>query len=155
MAEAASKINKSKEIITDIDLGTVQCTTTPDSDWTSEFERQQRKIIELWVLCSVPLIHRTYFFLLFKGDPSDSVYMEVELRRLSFLKGTFSHGSDESRYVHFELINNMNKTRYRLHILCSTTVASKIKVLGNIYPLDRKYITITQSILAQAILLLL
>lgn len=97
VAEAASKINKSKEIITDIDLGTVQCTTTPDSDWTSEFERQQRKIIELWVLCSVPLIHRTYFFLLFKGDPSDSVYMEVELRRLSFLKGTFSHGSDESR----------------------------------------------------------
>ncbi|KAF2541503.1 hypothetical protein F2Q68_00030032 [Brassica cretica] len=28
----------------------------------------------------------TYFFLLFKGDPSNFVYMEVELRRLSFLK---------------------------------------------------------------------
>ncbi|CAH2078101.1 unnamed protein product, partial [Thlaspi arvense] len=52
----------------------------------AEFERQQSQIIELWELCNVPLVHRTYFFLLFKGDPSDFVYMEVELRRLSFLK---------------------------------------------------------------------
>lgn len=50
------------------------------------FERQQSEIIELWEVCNVPLLHRTYFFLLFKGDPSDFVYMEVELRRLSFLK---------------------------------------------------------------------
>ncbi|KAJ0830875.1 putative kinesin-like protein [Helianthus annuus] len=39
------------------------------------------------------LIHRTYFFLLFKGDRSDSVYMEVELRRLSFLKNTPSRAT--------------------------------------------------------------
>ncbi|KAM1062708.1 hypothetical protein ACFX11_027306 [Malus domestica] len=41
---------------------------------------------------NVSLVHRTYFFLLFKGDPSDSIYMEVEVRRLSFLKDTFSRG---------------------------------------------------------------
>ncbi|KAJ0239663.1 Kinesin-like protein KIN-7I [Hirschfeldia incana] len=58
-----------------------------DRDTTkAEFERQQSQIIELWGVCNVPLVHRTYFFLLFKGDPSDFVYMEVELRRLSFLK---------------------------------------------------------------------
>ncbi|KAH9693219.1 kinesin-like protein KIN-7I [Citrus sinensis] len=59
----------------------------PLFNWPAEFERQRKEIIELWDACYVPLVHRTYFFLLFKGDPSDSVYMEVELRRLSFLKG--------------------------------------------------------------------
>ena len=64
------------------------------SDWPLEFESQQRAIIELWQTCNVSLIHRTYFFLLFKGDdPMDSIYMEVELRRLSFLKETFSQGN--------------------------------------------------------------
>ncbi|TYH64738.1 hypothetical protein ES332_D06G007900v1 [Gossypium tomentosum] len=60
------------------------------SSWPEEFENLQRTIIELWDKCNVPLIHRTYFILLFKGDPSDSVYMEVELRRLSFLKNSMS-----------------------------------------------------------------
>ncbi|KAL2458030.1 ATP binding microtubule motor family protein [Forsythia ovata] len=62
------------------------------SDWSTEFERQKREIIELWDACCTPLVHRTYFLLLFKGDPSDAVYMEVELRRLSFLKNTLSSG---------------------------------------------------------------
>ncbi|XP_010535299.1 PREDICTED: kinesin-like protein KIN-7I [Tarenaya hassleriana] len=68
-----------------------------NSSEPSEFERQQKQIIELWEVCNVPLVHRTYFFLLFKGDPSDFVYMEVELRRLSFLKESLSHESDTSR----------------------------------------------------------
>ncbi|XP_051139222.1 kinesin-like protein KIN-7H [Andrographis paniculata] len=55
-------------------------------DWRIEFERQMKEIIQLWDACHTPLAHRTYFFLLFKGDPSDAVYLEVELRRLSFLK---------------------------------------------------------------------
>ncbi|KAL5855975.1 hypothetical protein ACOSQ4_005777 [Xanthoceras sorbifolium] len=62
-------------------------------NWPLKFERQQRAMLELWQICNVSLIHRTYFFLLFKGDPSDSIYMEVELRRLSFLKETFSQGN--------------------------------------------------------------
>ncbi|KAK9053837.1 hypothetical protein SSX86_024912 [Deinandra increscens subsp. villosa] len=57
-------------------------------EWCLVFEEQRRKIIELWNECSIPLLHRTYFFLLIKGDPSDSVYIEVELRRLAFLKET-------------------------------------------------------------------
>ncbi|XP_062020123.1 kinesin-like protein KIN-7E isoform X1 [Rosa rugosa] len=61
-------------------------------DWPLEFERQQKAIFELWETCYISVVHRTYFFLLFKGDPTDSIYMEVELRRLSFLKETYSRG---------------------------------------------------------------
>ncbi|CAL9774068.1 unnamed protein product [Musa acuminata subsp. burmannicoides] len=57
-----------------------------------EFERKRQEIIELWHACNVPLVHRTCFFLVFKGDPADSIYMEVECRRLSFLRNAFSHG---------------------------------------------------------------
>lgn len=63
------------------------------SDWPLEFERRQGAILELWHSCHVSLVHRTYFFLLFKGDPTDSIYLGVELRRLSFLKETFSQGN--------------------------------------------------------------
>ncbi|OVA20417.1 Kinesin [Macleaya cordata] len=62
------------------------------SNWLLEFGRQQKEIIELWHTCNVSLVHRTYFFLLFKGDPTDLIYMEVEFRRLSFLKDKFSRG---------------------------------------------------------------
>lgn len=60
------------------------------SRWSIEFEKRQQEILELWHACNVALVHRTYFFLLFKGDPTDAIYMEVELRRLSFLKRAFS-----------------------------------------------------------------
>ncbi|RWV83657.1 hypothetical protein GW17_00054705 [Ensete ventricosum] len=58
-----------------------------------EFERKRQEIVELWHACNVPLVHRTCFFLVFGGDPADSFYMEVEYRRLSFLRNTFSHGN--------------------------------------------------------------
>lgn len=64
----------------------------PSPDLVHQFECLRGKIIELWHACSVSLVHRTYFFLLFKGDPTDSIYLEVELRRLSFLKETSSNG---------------------------------------------------------------
>ncbi|OAY82484.1 Kinesin-like protein NACK1 [Ananas comosus] len=67
--------------------------TQSPSRWPLEFERKQQEIVELWHACNVSLVHRTYFFLLFKGDPTDSIYMEVELRRLSFLISTHSRGS--------------------------------------------------------------
>ncbi|XP_050219257.1 kinesin-like protein NACK2 [Mercurialis annua] len=54
--------------------------------WNLIFEDQRKQIVMLWHLCHVSLIHRTQFYLLFKGDPSDQIYMEVELRRLSWLE---------------------------------------------------------------------
>lgn len=66
---------------------------SPSLRWPIEFGKQQREIILLWKKCNVSLIHRTYFFHLFKGDdPTDSIYLEVELRRLVFLNRTFSNG---------------------------------------------------------------
>ncbi|XP_018484675.2 kinesin-like protein KIN-7E isoform X2 [Raphanus sativus] len=63
------------------------------TNWSEEFERKREQILELWETCNVSLVHRTYFFLLFKGDQADSIYMGVELRRLSFMKGSFSQGN--------------------------------------------------------------
>ncbi|XP_065852982.1 kinesin-like protein KIN-7H isoform X2 [Euphorbia lathyris] len=64
------------------------------NNWPTEFKRLQQHIIELWQSCCVSLIHRTYFFLLFNGDPSDSFYMEVEVRKLTFLRDTFFKGNE-------------------------------------------------------------
>ncbi|CAL9766930.1 unnamed protein product [Musa acuminata subsp. burmannicoides] len=63
------------------------------SVWSQEFEKKQQEIIKLWHDCNVSLVHRTYFYMLFKGDPTDSIYMEVELRRLTFLKSNLSLGN--------------------------------------------------------------
>ncbi|NP_001312129.1 kinesin-like protein NACK2 [Nicotiana tabacum] len=53
--------------------------------WHLVFEDQRQQIIMLWHLCHVSLVHRTQFYMLFKGDPSDQIYLEVELRRLTWL----------------------------------------------------------------------
>ncbi|KAK4757883.1 hypothetical protein SAY87_019184 [Trapa incisa] len=58
--------------------------------WPVPFEDQRKQIIMLWHLCHVPIIHRTQFYLLFQGDPSDQIYMEVELRRLTWLEQHFA-----------------------------------------------------------------
>ncbi|CAK9162035.1 unnamed protein product [Ilex paraguariensis] len=91
--EREPKAEKSRMDVKDVGLDPMQDTLGDSSDWPLEFERLQKLILELWQTCNVSLVHRTYFFLLFKGDPMDSIYMEVEHRRLSFLKETFSKGN--------------------------------------------------------------
>ncbi|XP_027368734.1 kinesin-like protein KIN-7B [Abrus precatorius] len=62
---------------------------TPDRSplpWHILFEQQRKQIIMLWHLCHISLVHRTQFYLLLRGDPSDQIYMEVELRRLTWLE---------------------------------------------------------------------
>ncbi|GAB2289854.1 Kinesin-like protein nack1 [Dionaea muscipula] len=58
----------------------------PDLSWSETFREQRQQILELWDVCHVSLCHRTRFYLLFKGDPADQIYMEVELRRLTWLQ---------------------------------------------------------------------
>ncbi|KAL0376193.1 UNVERIFIED_CONTAM: Kinesin-like protein KIN-7F [Sesamum calycinum] len=65
----------------------------PMNDWPLKFEKLQKLIVELWQACNISLVHRTYFILLIKDDFADSIYMEVEYRRLSFLKETFARGN--------------------------------------------------------------
>ncbi|PAN07334.1 hypothetical protein PAHAL_1G327400 [Panicum hallii] len=85
--------------IKSIGLDPIADASQSPSRWPLEFEKKQQEIIELWHSCSISLVHRTYFFLLFKGDQADSIYMEVELRRLSFLRDTYSRGSPPSNVV--------------------------------------------------------
>ncbi|KAL3639337.1 Kinesin-like protein nack1 [Castilleja foliolosa] len=56
------------------------------ASWQMSFREQRQQIIELWDVCHVSIIHRTQFYLLFKGDTADQIYMEVELRRLAWLQ---------------------------------------------------------------------
>ncbi|CAL5332194.1 unnamed protein product [Camellia sinensis] len=91
--EAKSRATKPGKTVEDVGMDLVKGSQQSSSNWPLEFETRRREIIELWDACNVPLTHRTHFFLLFKGDPSDSVYLEVELRRLSYLKSTLSHGT--------------------------------------------------------------
>ncbi|KAL0386919.1 UNVERIFIED_CONTAM: Kinesin-like protein KIN-7F [Sesamum radiatum] len=63
----------------------------PMNDWPLKFEKLQKLIVELWQACNISLS---------MGAPSskeddfaDSIYMEVEYRRLSFLKETFARGN--------------------------------------------------------------
>lgn len=58
----------------------------PQVSWQITFREQRQQILELWDVCYVSIIHRTQFYLLFKGDQADQIYMEVELRRLTWLQ---------------------------------------------------------------------
>ena len=88
--EQAEKSGKDSK---DVGLDPMLDTLDTPASWPLEFERKQKAILELWQSCNISLVHRTYFSLLFKGDPADSIYVEVELRRLSFLKEAFSQGN--------------------------------------------------------------
>ncbi|XP_051123947.1 kinesin-like protein KIN-7F [Andrographis paniculata] len=79
------------------EVGLVETVNNKESvaEWSAEYERKIKEIIQLWDACHIPLIHRTYFFLLFKGDPSDAIYIEVELRRLAFLKNSINSAVED------------------------------------------------------------
>ncbi|XP_073148831.1 kinesin-like protein KIN-7F [Henckelia pumila] len=91
--EIEPKVNKSlKTSVKEVGADPVEDDIQDLSSWPREFERLQREIIELWQACNVSLVHRSYFFMLFQGDPSDSIYLEVEMRRMKFLNDKFSRG---------------------------------------------------------------
>ncbi|XP_057951798.1 kinesin-like protein NACK1 [Malania oleifera] len=62
----------------------------PQVPWHVTFKEQRQQIIELWHICHVSIIHRAQFYLLFKGDAADEIYMEVELRCLTWLQKHFA-----------------------------------------------------------------
>lgn len=63
---------------------------TSPKPWHLKFEDERKQIAMLWHLCHVSIVHRTQFYLLFRGDPADEIYMEVELRRLTWLEQHFA-----------------------------------------------------------------
>ncbi|XP_072966332.1 kinesin-like protein KIN-7A [Typha angustifolia] len=68
---------------------------SPDT-WHTMFKDQMQQIIQLWDVCYVSIIHRTQFYLLFRGDPADQIYIEVEVRRLTWLQQHFAEVGDSS-----------------------------------------------------------
>lgn len=86
--------------------------------WQSIFKEQKQQIIHLWDVCYISIIHRTQFYLLFNGDPSDQIYIEVELRRLTWLQKYFadigkeecpSHlGEELTMFLSSRYANNVN-----------------------------------------------
>ncbi|CAN8304853.1 unnamed protein product [Cochlearia groenlandica] len=58
--------------------------------WHITFIEERHQIIELWHVCQVSIIHRTQFYRLFKGEQADQIYMEIELRRLTWLEQLLS-----------------------------------------------------------------
>ncbi|XP_026393687.1 kinesin-like protein KIN-7F isoform X1 [Papaver somniferum] len=97
--ETQLSIDELQKTRKDVGVDPMQDFMESPSNFPLVFERQRKEIIELWHTCNVSLVHRTYFFLLFKGDPMDHIYMEVELRRLSFLKEKFSRGNSDKPAV--------------------------------------------------------
>ncbi|KAF8749336.1 hypothetical protein HU200_012665 [Digitaria exilis] len=101
ITEDFSDMKNAKDIGTDIAVTTVE-----SPRWPIDFKKKQKEIIELWHDCNVSIVHRTYFFLLFKGDnKADNIYLEVEQRRLSFIKSSFSAGCESSATVTSSLRN--------------------------------------------------
>ncbi|MCD9641982.1 hypothetical protein HAX54_028545 [Datura stramonium] len=90
--EAELEHDKPTKCVRDVGLDPIEDDLKSLRSWPSEFKMLQKEIIELWNVCNISLVHRTYFFLLFQGDPKDAVYMEVEIRRLTFLNDIYSLG---------------------------------------------------------------
>ncbi|TYJ34924.1 hypothetical protein E1A91_A05G201300v1 [Gossypium mustelinum] len=97
------------------------------SNWPSEFEEKQRQIIELWDACNVSLSHRSYFIQLFKGDPSDCLYMEIELRRLKFQKDSISDDNGSQRESPIcTTASGSEKELIRERVMLSKQIRSKL-----------------------------
>ncbi|KAL2936487.1 Kinesin-like protein NACK2 [Bienertia sinuspersici] len=95
LKERVAKLQYQKQLLVSqvLELEAGDATVSSDNaadqsplSYLSIFEEQRKQIVMLWHLCHVSLVHRTQFFLLFRGDPADQIYMEVELRRLTWLE---------------------------------------------------------------------
>jgi hypothetical protein len=93
----------------------------PQVSWHITFREQRQQIIELWDVCYVSIIHRTQFYLLFKGDPADQIYMEVELRRLSWLQQHLAELGNASPAPHVER-RAYHLSRIKVFLLLAWTI---------------------------------
>lgn len=93
-ASGTHEEEEEEDDLNDGELG-LEAVKSPGS-WTLQFEQLRAHIVELWDICNVSIIHRTQFFLLFKGDACDAIYMEVELRRLTWLLENYNAESQSN-----------------------------------------------------------
>uniref|UniRef100_A0A7N0VDA6 Kinesin motor domain-containing protein n=1 Tax=Kalanchoe fedtschenkoi TaxID=63787 RepID=A0A7N0VDA6_KALFE len=114
-----------KKSVRDIGLDPIPYDIGSPLNWTSKFQDLQKEIIDLWHACNISLVHRTYFYLLFKGDPTDSIYMEVELRRLHFLRNTFLRGGQTSIDGKTLTLASSGKALFRERVMLSRRIEKK------------------------------
>ncbi|KAJ6699064.1 KINESIN-LIKE PROTEIN KIN-7B [Salix purpurea] len=95
LKERVAKLQYQKQLLVcqvlELEANEAETTETETMDqspmpWHLVFDDQRKQIIMLWHLCHVSIIHRTQFYLLFRGEPGDQIYLEVELRRLTWLE---------------------------------------------------------------------
>uniref|UniRef100_A0A0E0LXN6 Kinesin motor domain-containing protein n=2 Tax=Oryza punctata TaxID=4537 RepID=A0A0E0LXN6_ORYPU len=103
--------------VKDVGIDSALSSIDSPSRWPIDFEKMRQEIIQLWHECNAPIVHRTYFFLLFKGDPADNIYMEVEHRRLSFIRRSFSASPAEGELnsAVASSLKNLRRERDTLH----------------------------------------
>ncbi|KAF7143964.1 hypothetical protein RHSIM_Rhsim05G0068300 [Rhododendron simsii] len=119
LANCQGEESKAEKNVKDVGLDPMLDTAESPATWNIEFGIKRKAILELWQSCNISLVHRTYFFLLFKGDPTDSIYMEVEMRRLSFLKEAFSQGNHAVQGGQtLTLVSSLKALRRERDMLC-------------------------------------
>lgn len=74
------------------------------------------KIVALWDALYVPLIHRSRFYLAFRGR--ELFYFEAEHRRLSHLKGQLLPGEEESPFTNKQAKKKLESAQRRLEVFC-------------------------------------
>ncbi|CAD5325470.1 unnamed protein product [Arabidopsis thaliana] len=109
---------RSSKSFKDAAVDPIQDYLTMPLNWPLEFKRLEMEIIELWHACNVSLSHRSYFFLLFRGGQKDCLYMEVELRRLKYIRETFTHNNkaieNGRTLTSMSSLRALNRERYKL-----------------------------------------
>ncbi|CAH8364481.1 unnamed protein product [Eruca vesicaria subsp. sativa] len=109
---------RSSKSFKDAAVDPIQDYLTSPLNWSLEFNRLEMEIIELWHACNVSMAHRSYFFLLFRGDQKDCLYMEVELRRLKYIRETFTNNSktieNGRTLTSMSSLRALNRERYKL-----------------------------------------
>ncbi|CAH2064414.1 unnamed protein product [Thlaspi arvense] len=109
---------RSTKSFKDAAVDPIQDYLTMPLNWPVEFKRLEVEIIELWHACNVSMAHRSYFFLLFRGDQKDCLYMEVELRRLKYIRETFTHNNraieNGRTLTTMSSLRALNRERYKL-----------------------------------------
>ncbi|KAL9662017.1 hypothetical protein QQ045_026845 [Rhodiola kirilowii] len=124
-----------RKSVRDIGLDPIPYDSGSPLNWTIKFRDLQKEVIDLWHACSISLVHRTYFFLLFRGDPTDSIYMEVELRRLHFLRNTFLRGGQTPINGQALTLASSVKALFRERVMLSRRMEKKLSELDreNLY----------------------
>ncbi|KAJ4890183.1 ATP binding microtubule motor family protein [Raphanus sativus] len=109
---------RSPKSFKDAAVDPIQDYLTSPLNWSMEFNRLEMEIIELWHACNVSMAHRSYFFLLFRGDQKDCLYMEVELRRLKYIRETFTNNNktieNGRTLTPMSSLRALNRERYKL-----------------------------------------